>query len=87
MAAEREVELDPLLERVQPQLVEPVGLAAAGAEQRRVGQRRAAEQRERLAQQLAASSGGASRGARDQRLEAVEVERLGSTRSRSPTGG
>ena len=51
-AAELEVEVDSLLERRQAQLGEPRGLAAGRAVERRVGQRRAAEQRERLAQQL-----------------------------------
>ena len=52
VAAEREVVLDPLLERVEAGALDPVRLAGGRAEQERVGQRRAAEQRQRLAQQL-----------------------------------
>ena len=76
--AERELDVEPLLERGEPQSGEPVGLGRGGAEQRRVGERRAAEQRERLAQvggrprQVTVAAGAA--GALDERLEALEVE-------------
>ena len=57
VAAEREVVRDPLLERLQAGAGDPVGLDDRGPDQRRVGQRRAAEQRQRLAQQLGGLGG------------------------------
>ena len=74
VAAEREVVLEPLLERVQAGAHQPVGLDRAGPEQRRVAQRRAAEQRERLAQQLGGFLVGLAARLLDQRLEALDVE-------------
>ena len=75
VAAELEVELDAVLERGEAQLVEPVGLAAGGPVERRVGQRRPAELAQRLAQQLGRLVGRRVARLRDQRLEAREVER------------
>ena len=51
VAAERQVGLDPLLERRQPQILEPAALDPRERLLAELGQRRAAPQPERLAQQ------------------------------------
>ena len=61
-------------QRGQAQLAEPVGLGRRWAEQGRVRQRRAAEERQRLAQQRARLLWLGGFGACGQRLEALEVE-------------
>ena len=50
VAAEREVGLDPLLERRQPQVLEPAALGLGERLVRELGERRPAPERERLAQ-------------------------------------
>src|SRR5215218_8843421 len=52
MAAERQVGLDPLLERAQAQLLEPADLFASEVLIGEVGERRTAPEGERLAQNL-----------------------------------
>ena len=78
-AAGREVDVEALLQRGEPQAAEPAGLGRRRAQQRRVGERRPAEQPERLAQQPRRLREPAGRAllarALDQRLEALEVER------------
>ena len=74
VAAERQVVLEPQLEGVQATAHQPVGLDRPGAQQRRVGQRRSAEQRQRLAQELRGLLGGRAARLLDQGLEALDVE-------------
>ena len=78
VAAEREVGLDPLLERRQPQLLEPRRLDPRERLVVELGQRRPAPQRERLAQQ-------ARRRARARRRAPSATSR--SKRSRSTASG
>ena len=81
VAAEREVELQPVLERGQPHALEPRALAGRAAEQLDVGQRRAPEQVEAGAQLLRGAflvAGGAqAAGVVEVALEALEVQRPG----------
>ena len=77
VAAEREVGLDPLLQRRQPQILQPAGLDARERLLVELGQRRPAPQRERLAQQPRRARG-LGRCARlgDEPLEPLQVDRL-----------
>ena len=79
--AEREAHLGELLDRDDPQLLEPRDLRARGAEVARVGQRRAAPQIERRGQQRNRGAGVAAAvdlpGQHDQPLEALDVELVG----------
>jgi hypothetical protein len=52
VAAELQLDLEALLERREPLLFEPVGLDGRRSVQRRVGQRRPAEELDRLVEQL-----------------------------------
>jgi len=54
MPAELEVRLDSLLERLQPQLFEPMRLATRERVVEKIRERLAAEERERLAELLGA---------------------------------
>ena len=83
----RQLGVDALLQHGEPEIGEPAGLPRRGPEQRRVGERRPAEQRERLSQQrrrLLRLPGRA--GTRDERLEALEVELARLERDRVPRG-
>ena len=85
MPAERELGVDPLLERDDPQLVEPRRLEPGELLLVEVGERRAAPERERLAQQRRAPCRlGAARFG-EQALEAVRVDALGL--ERQPVAG
>ena len=75
VAAELEIELDPPLQHGQPQLGEPLDLARRRAVEQHVGERRAAEQRQRLAQDAGRRVGRQVASAFDERLEAFEVQR------------
>ena len=74
--AERELGVDPLFERGHPQLVEPRRLEPGELLLVEIGQRRAAPERERLAQEPRPRRflGGARGG--EQPLEAVRVDAL-----------
>ena len=88
VAAEREVDVEPLLQRLEPQLGEPVGLAGAGPSSGASasgGPRNSASAARRS--RAAASSSPAARARRarlDERLEAREVEVAGLERDRVP---
>ena len=73
VAAEREVGLDPLLERRQPELLEPAGLDPRERLLAELGQRRPAPEGERLAQQARRAAG-------------VGVARLGDEPLEAPAG-
>ena len=72
--AELEVGRDPLLERGQPEALEPVDLPLEERLELEVGEGRPAPEPERLAQQKRALGGLAARGAVEQLLEAAEIE-------------
>ena len=80
MAAEREVSLDPLLERLHLHLLEPHDLSLREGRKAEVGERRPAPERESLAQLLLRSFrlGGAQRSSSlfDKSAEPIEVELL-----------
>ena len=76
-APEREIGVEAVLERHQPQLLQAGDLALAERLEREVGQRRAAPQRERLAQRPRGRPPIWSRARRgEEPLEAVQVERV-----------
>ena len=74
VAADREIGVDPVLERGQPQLAEPRDLALDERLVGQVGQRRPAPQRERRAQLLRRRRGIRAVGLGDEPLKAREVE-------------
>ena len=87
MAAERQVGLDALLQRGEPQLLEPRGLGLREGLVGEVRERRPAPQRERLAEQrarLARVAGVSAAPSRDSRSNRSSVERVRSTAARSP---
>ena len=96
VAAEREIAVDPVHQRGQPQLVELRDLVAPVRLERETGQRRAAPERERLPQELGSRLGlarcGSARGAVASSCARVDVEaigrrpRAGSRRPRSRSG-
>ena len=89
--AEREVGLDPLLERREPQLLEPLDGRARERLVGEVGERRPAPELERLAEQRGRRAGVVARarplGLRRQALEAREVEVLVAERGAAYPGG
>ena len=76
MAAEREVGLDPILERRQPQVLEPPDLVLRERLVREVGERRSAPEPERLAEAVGGRGGLFVARLLDERLEAGRVERV-----------
>ena len=76
--SQREVGRDPLLERLQPKLVQPVGLTLDERFVSKLGERRAAPERERLAEvggcPLGAPRGELSLALHEQVREAREIE-------------
>ena len=79
VAAEREVGLDPFLDRRQAQVLEPSDLCLRERLERELGQRRAAPERERLVQRV----GGALRRRRRERPTAFGEQPLERRRSSS----
>ena len=80
VAAEREVGLDPLLERRQPQILQPPGLDSGKRLLAELRQRRPPPERERLAQTADARAGSPAASAsrpRKQSLEPPQVELVG----------
>jgi len=75
---ERKVRVDALLERREPQLLEPAPLRLHERLVRQIRERVAAPEVERLLQQLGPLGGGAAGGLRDECLEPREVELVGS---------
>jgi hypothetical protein len=76
MAAERQVGLDPPLERAQAQLLEPRDLLASELLIREVGERRTAPEGERLAKEVRGRPGVITRKrppAAEELLEAVQI--------------
>ena len=77
VAAEREIGLDPLLERRQPQILQPPGLDPRERLLGELGQRRPAPQRRApRAAGSRAAPGSAPRASRDEPLEPQQVDRL-----------
>src|SRR6478609_1763203 len=75
--AELEVGVDPLLQGFQAELLEPADLALREALQLEVAERRAAPQRQRLAQRAGSPLRILPPRLRDEPLEATEIELLG----------